>query len=87
MLLTSKYLRDILILAVASPIEALTMLYWPVHIGAWLRCFAALARLKKLKNEKASRIEYEIRDIFLATVFSDAVNEISKMAPQKRLKK
>ena len=65
MLLTSKYLRDILIPAVASPIEALTMLYWPVHIETWLRRFAALARLEKLKNEKASRRENEIGDIFL----------------------
>ena len=36
----------------ASPIEVLTLLDEPEHIKTWIISFAALARVKKLKDQK-----------------------------------
>ena len=49
-----------------SPIEALTTLNKPEHIETWIRCFTALAKVKKLKNEKASGGKNEITDLLRA---------------------
>ena len=55
------------------------------HIETWIRCFAVLARIKKLKDEKASRRENEITDIYLATAGGEALKKISKMAYPREL--
>ena len=51
----------------ASTKEALTTLDEPENIETWIRYFAALARVKKLFDEKARERENEITDLFLAT--------------------
>ena len=63
----------------ASHIEALILLDKLEHIEKWTR-FAALARVRKLREEKACRGEIEITDLFLATPRCETVNKISTMA-------
>ena len=75
MVLAYEY-RDIDINVMTSLIEALTMLGEPDHIETLIRCFAALTRVKKLKDEKANGGENEITDLFLATVSCKAVKNI-----------
>ena len=65
--------------------RSLTTLGDQEYKETWIRCFAALAMAKKLKDEKASGGENEIMDLFLATTNSDAVKEISVMSYSKGL--
>jgi len=46
---------------------------------AWLRCFAAAARSKKLKDDTAKQ-EFPITDLFLAKAGVDAIRRVSLMA-------
>ena len=50
----------------AQLIKALMTLDEWEHIEMWIRYFTVLAKVKKLKDEKASREEDEIKDLFLA---------------------
>ena len=43
---------------------------WNIEI--WIRCFAVLAMVKKLKDEKASGGDNEITDLILAMTGCDA---------------
>lgn len=54
----------------------------PEYTEAWLRCFAASARSKKLKDEEGS---YAISDLFLAKAGVDAIRRVSVMAHPKNL--
>ena len=65
---STSTLQDVHIITMALPIEALTMLDEPEHIDTWIRYFTELARVKKLKDEKASRREKKITYLFLAMV-------------------
>jgi len=51
---------------------------------AWLRCFAASARSKKLKDEP-TKSELPVTDLFLAKAGVDAVRRVSIMAHPKEL--
>ena len=62
------------------PRETLTTLDESEHIETWIRCFAALTRVKKLKDEKASGIDNENADRLLATAGCETVKNISTMA-------
>ena len=59
-----------------SPIEALIAQEEPGNIETWIRCFTALARVKKLKDEKATGGENKIMCLFLTTADSEAVKKI-----------
>ena len=48
-----------------SPIGFLTSLDEPEYVENWIRCFAVLARVKKLKNQKILGGENEITDFWL----------------------
>ena len=39
----------------ASPIGCLTTLDDPEYVEAWIRCFEALARVKKLRDKRSKR--------------------------------
>jgi len=54
----------------------------PEYTEAWLRCFAASARSKKLKDEEGS---LAITDLFLAKAGVDAIRRVSVMAHPKDL--
>ena len=73
------------IITMTSLIEALNTPDELGHIEIWIRCLAALARVKKLKDEKASRGENEIIDLFLATEDCQAVDKISTTDNQRGL--
>ena len=47
------------------PIEFLMSLGKPEYIETWIRCFAVLIRVKKLKDQKASGGENEIIELFV----------------------
>ena len=48
----------------ASPIGYQLSHKDPNFVDTWLRCFAAIARIKKLKDDKEKRGENEIMDLF-----------------------
>ena len=64
----------------ASPIGSLNTLNDPELVETWIRCFAALARVKKLKDRKETGGDNEIMDLFLATAGCEAVKKIATMA-------
>ena len=57
------------------------------HIETCIRCFVALARVKKSKEKKASWGENEIADLFPAPVGCEAEKKISTMNYQKDIEK
>ena len=60
--------------------EALTILDEPENAETWIRWFAVLARIKKLKDGKACIRKNEITDLFLATTDSLVLKKILEMA-------
>ena len=52
----------------------------PDFIDTWLRCFAASARTKKLKDDKEKGRENVITDLFEATAGCEAIMKVSAMA-------
>ena len=47
-----------------SPIAVLSTLDKPEHIETWIRCFTALARVKKLRDEKTRGGDNESQTYF-----------------------
>ena len=82
---STSTLWDVHIKTMASLIEALTTLDETELIETRIRCFAAPARVKKLKDEKASRGENEITNLFLSTTGCEVVKKISTMAYPREL--
>ena len=64
----------------ASPIGYQLSLEDSDFVDTWLRCFAASARTKKLKDNKEKGGENEITDFFLATAGGEAIMKVSTMA-------
>ena len=69
-----------------SSMTVLTTLDEPGHIETWIRCFLALERIKKIKDEKANERENKITSLFLAMAGYEAVKKISTMASLRKLK-
>ena len=63
----------------ASPIGYQLSLENPDFVNTWLRCFAASARTKKLKDDKEKGGENVITDLFLATDGCKAIMKLSIM--------
>ena len=63
-----------------SPIGYQLSLEDPDFVDTWLRCFAARARTKKLKDDKEKGGEYEIMDLFLTIARCEAMMKVSTMA-------
>ena len=68
------------ITTMASPIGYQLSLEDSDFIDTWLRCFAASARTKKLKDHKKKGGENEITDFFLATAGCEAIVKVPNMA-------
>lgn len=64
----------------ASPIGYQLSLEDSDFVDAWIRCFSASARSKKLKDNKEKGGENEITDLFLATAGCEAIMKVSTMA-------
>ena len=64
----------------ASPIGYQLSLEDHDFVDTWLRCFAANARTKKLKDNKENGRENEITDLFLPTAGCEAIRKVSTMA-------
>jgi len=56
----------------------------PDQTEAWLRCFAATARSKKLKDDPTTK-EFPVTDLFLSKAGVDAVRRVSIMTHPKEL--
>ena len=69
----------------ASPTKNELSLEEPEYVETWIRCFAANARTRKLKDNKERGGENEITDLFLATAGCEAVMKISTMAYPRNL--
>ena len=69
----------------ASLIGCLTTLNDPEYVEIWIRCFEALARVKKLRErDKAKRNKMKL-DMFLATATYKAIQRVSTMAYPRNL--
>ena len=64
----------------ASPIGYQLSPEDPYFVDTWLRCFAASARTKKLKDDKEKGGENEIMDLFLPPAGWEAIMKVSTMA-------
>ena len=64
----------------ASPIGCLTSLDDPKYVETWIRCFDALARVKKLRDRRSEGEQNEITDMFFATAGCEAIQKVSTMA-------
>ena len=62
------------------PIQNQLSLEDPDFVDIWIRCFAASARTKKLKDDKEKGEENEITDLFLVTAGCEAIMKVSIMA-------
>ena len=69
----------------ASPIGRLFPLDDTEYVETWIRCFEALARLKKLRDRRSEEEQNEITDIFLATAGLEATQKVSTMAYPRNL--
>ena len=70
----------------ASLIGCLTTLDDPEYVETWIRCFKALARVKKQTDRRSEGEQNEITDIFLATAECEAIQKVSTMAYPRNLK-
>ena len=70
----------------ASPIGYLTTLN-DEYVETWIRCFKALARVKKLRDRRREGEQNEITDMFLATVGCEAIQKVSTMVYPRNLEK
>ena len=52
----------------------------PDFVDTWQQCFAAIARTKKLKDDKEKGRENEVANLFLATAGCEAIMKVSSMA-------
>ena len=64
----------------ASPVGYQLSLNDPDFVDTCLRCFAASARTKKLKDDVENGGENEITDLFLATARCESIMKVSNMA-------
>lgn len=81
-------LRILLLLrmmTMAQPIGCLLILEDPDFLDAWLRCFDASTRTKKLKGNKAKRRENKVMGLFLVTAGVEAIRKVLKMAHHLKL--
>ena len=60
----------------ASPIGYALVFEDPEDVDTWMRCFAANARSKKLKDNKKQRGENEIADLFMANAGCEAIMKV-----------
>ena len=70
---------------VTSPIGRLLPLDDTEYVETWIRCFEALARVKKLRDRRSEEEQNEITDIFLATAGLEAIQKFSTMAYPRNL--
>lgn len=69
----------------ASPIGYSLVLEDPEYVDTWIRCFAANARCKKLKDNKNTGGENEITDLFMATAGCEAIMKVATMVYPREL--
>ena len=65
--------RDFQNTTIPSPIGCLTTLDDPEYVKSWIRCFEALARVKKLRDKRNEEEPNEITDMFRATARCEAI--------------
>ena len=73
------------ITTMVSPIGYQLSLEDSDFVDMWLRCFAASARTKKLKDNKERGGEIQITDFFLVTAGCEAIMKVSTMAYPTKL--
>ena len=54
-------------------------------VETWIRCFEALARVKKLRDKRSKGEQNEITDMFLATAGCGAIQKVSTMTTEDEL--
>ena len=55
----------------------------PEYVETWIRCFEALARVKKLRDSQSEGEQNEINDMFLATAGCKAIQNLNDGLPKK----
>ena len=60
-------IRDFQGTTMVSPMRCLTTHHDPENVETWIRCFEALARVKKLRDRRSKGVQNKITDMFLAT--------------------
>ena len=72
-------IRDFQGTTVDSPIGCLTTLDDIEYFETWVRCFEALAGVKKLRDRRSKGGQNEITDMFLTTAWCEAIHRVSTM--------
>ena len=78
--------RDFQGTTMALPKGCLTTLDEPKYVETWIRCFEALARVKKLRDRRGKGEQNEITDMFLATAGSETIQKVSTMTYPRNLR-